>query len=121
MLAVSKGDVEVEGIPQNQRALKESGDVDVEKAGTEAARNLIPYLQAETRTGETGRLRGGWEAEQSSFINEVDYAGYQEFGTSSVDPMGAIAATMGRHSDVVTEAFEKETERAADKAGLGGQ
>lgn len=109
----------VTGIPENVRALDRAGDLDLKAAGTEAARGLVPYLKSYTRT-DTGRLRSAWDAEESALINETSYAGYQEFGTSSIEPTHALAKTMADHSDIVSEAFEKEQESAARKAGFGG-
>lgn len=108
----------VSGVTENARALERAGDVDVEKAGTEAARNLLPYIEDETRS-ETGRMRAGWEAENSAFINTVEYSPFQEFGTFAVSPTNAIRKSVDRHEREITEAYEKEVDRAADKAGFG--
>lgn len=114
-----KGDVTVDNIPANQRALKQAGELDTVRAGTEAARDMLPFIEAETRVGETGRLRAAWRADDSAFINETDYAAYQEFGTVSIEPMGAIQKAVDRREETLRRPFEKESERAADKAGLG--
>lgn len=116
-----KDDVTVTGIVENQRALKRAGELDVVRAATEAAQNLIPYIQARTRSGDTGRLRSGWMADNGNIINEVEYAGYEEYGTVYISPMDAIGYALEQHEDLVTKAFEKESEHAADKAGLGGK
>lgn len=112
------GSLKVTGIAENQRALKDAGKVNTEKAGTEAARNLLPRVKGETRV-ETGALAGGWEAEKSAFVNNVEYAAFQEFGTVYVEPMNAVAKTVEKNEEVITDAFGKEVDNASRKAGLG--
>lgn len=104
-------------VAENQRALKKAGELDTKRAGTEAAKALLPFVKDATRS-ETGALRSGWIADEG-FVNEVSYAGYQEYGTMFVEPMNAIGSALEAHDDLLTEAFEKEQERAADKAGFG--
>lgn len=110
--------VGVTGIKENIHALDKAGDVDTETAGTEAARSLLPFIESETRT-ETGRMRGGWDARDSAFINTVEYSPFQEFGTVNIYPTNAIQHAMEKNEDRVIKAYEKEVDRATSKAGFG--
>jgi nitroreductase len=108
--------VEVTGVAENSKALKAAGDVNTEEAGHQAALALTPYLQAATRT-DTGELRSGWQAVKDSFVNEVDYAAYQEYGTVWVTGTHAIDTAVSGHEEAITKAFEKATDDATHKAG----
>lgn len=100
------------------RALNKAGDIDTKRAATDAARDLLPYVKANTRE-DTGRLKSGWRVDDGAFINDVEYAPFQEFGTVSVDPTYATFKAFEEHEEVAVKAFEKEQERAAKQAGFG--
>ena len=108
--------VEVTGVAENVAALKAAGNVDTVEGGHQAALALIPFLQAGTRV-DSGLLRSGWQAASDSFVNEVSYAGHQEYGTVYVSGSHAIDTAMSGHEDVITHAFEKATDDATHKAG----
>jgi len=108
--------VEVTGVQENLHALAAADDINLVEGGHQAALALIPYLQSETRIA-TGRLRGGWQAQDDAFVNEIDYAGYQEYGTVWVTGTHAIDAAVSSHEGEITEAFERVTDDAIHKAG----
>lgn len=111
-------DIEVTGVKENAKALTKASELNTVKAGTDAARDLLPFIKAETRQ-ESGVLKGGWYVEDSAFLNMVEYAPFQEFGTVYIDPTDAIRKTIDKHEEVLTGVFEKEQERAAKQAGFG--
>jgi|SRR5215831_20889498 len=112
-----QGDVEVINDDVNARALVKAGNVNVERAGHEAAQSLIPYIQSDTRSA-TGVMRAGWNAEENAFVNSVDYASYQEFGTQYVEKTDAIRRAVDSHEDKLKQAFDTEVDNARKKAGL---
>ena len=101
----------VEGTSEVQSALNRVANFDVEKAGTDAARALLPDVRRFTRYS-TGYLASGWDAESSQFINDVDYAVYQEFGTVVIDPTNAVQSSWDLNESAVIAAFEAEIDRA---------
>jgi hypothetical protein len=109
--------VTVTGVEANQKALKRAGEVNVGEAEHQAAVSLIPFIERGTRV-ESGVMRGGWEAERDAFINNVDYAGYQESGTMFVEPTHAIGKALASHGEEFLKPFDKETDDAARKAGF---
>lgn len=114
---MAKG-VQVFGIQVNLNALDRAGDINVEGAGAETAKQLAPKVSKNVTRIETGRYRGAWVGSGSYLINPVSYAGYQEFGTATVSADMALARTMGTSGyEIVHDVFEKEQERAAKVAG----
>ena len=110
--------VSVEGVPQVNAALRRVGDYDKEKASDKAGRGLLPYVKGGTRT-KTGALRDSWDVKQGAFINEQFYATFQEFGTVHIEPMNAIGKAAESHERELIDAFDREIQDAANKAGLG--
>lgn len=104
----------VEGASEVQSAFNTVANFDLEKAGTDAARALLPDVRRFTRYA-SGYLSSGWDAEESQFINDVDYAVYQEFGTVTIDPTNAIQDSWDMNEDKVVEAYEREIDRAIAK------
>lgn len=93
---VAKG-LKVEGIPEVTRAFDRvaSGVQDLSEAHKAEADMLLPDVQSATRKA-SGDLAGGWQtdgiATQAKFINEVVYAGVQEWGWANhnIEPTHAI-------------------------------
>lgn len=107
----------VTGVPENQRALAKAGEIDLEKANEQAASDLIPFIRRETPV-DTGTMQGSWDTDKGAFINEVDYAGYVEYGTMFTFGAHAIQKAIDEHEDELLKPFDKETDRAARKAGF---
>lgn len=110
-------DVSIHNVAENSAALRNAGKVNVVEGGHQAAIALLPYLQQETRV-LSGTMRGGWMVDQDSFLNNIDYSPYQEYGTVWVAPTNAIRTAVDGHPELITEAFEKVTDDAASKAGF---
>jgi hypothetical protein len=89
--------LKVEGIPEATRAFDKvsAGIQDLSKAHKAEADMLLHDVQAATRR-KSGDLIAGWEtdgiATAAKFINQVVYAGVQEFGWAEhgIEPTGAI-------------------------------
>lgn len=101
--------LKVEGIPEADRAFNQvkAKAEDMPEVHKAEADMLLPDVLSATRR-KTGTLAGGWEtrgeAQEAQFINEVVYAGVQEFGWSerNIEPTNAIIHAF--------EANEKQTE-----------
>lgn len=89
--------LQVEGIPEAERAFnkvkaKAENMPEVHKAEADM---LLPDVLSKTRR-KSGVLAAGWQtdgiATEAQFINEVVYAGVQEFGWSdrNIEPTNAI-------------------------------
>lgn len=108
---------DVSGIAETNRALEKVGDFDIERAENEAGKAVLGKIRANTRR-RTGSLASGWQVDNGTFINTVEYAPYQEFGTESVSPTFAIFRAWESEEASVVKAFEKEIESAASRAGF---
>jgi hypothetical protein len=111
---------EVSGISETVAAFDAVANFDVEKAENEAGQAILEDVKSRTRSS-TGRLAGGYEVKDGKFINEVEYAGFQEFGTQWIEPTRAISAAWESSKDKVEGIFEKGIEDAGRKAGLDAE
>jgi hypothetical protein len=101
--------IKVTGIPEAEKAFNQvkHNVEDLSKVHKAAAEMLLPDVQTATRH-KTGALAAGWRADaiatEAQFINDVVYAGVQEFGWSdrNIEPTYAITQSF--------EANEKRTE-----------
>lgn len=99
--------MKVTGKEEVTRAFDKVGESvqDLSKAHKAEAEMLLPDVLSATRR-DSGNLAGGWQtdgvAKSAKFINNVVYAGAQEFGWSdhNIEPTNAIV-----------QAWEQNTER----------
>jgi hypothetical protein len=113
----SKGAIVVTGIPEVTDALERVGNMSFEKAEHEAGKALLGDIRSKTRFA-TGAMQGGWNLDGGSFVNSVDYASKQEFGTQFVDPTFAVFRSWDEKQDAIEKAFAKEIDNAASQAGF---
>jgi hypothetical protein len=89
--------LKVEGVPEAVRAFDKvaSGAQDMSEAHKAEADMLLPDVESATRK-LSGDLAAGWQtdgiAQEAKFINDVVYAGVQEWGwsTHNIEPTHAI-------------------------------
>jgi hypothetical protein len=105
------------GIPETVAAFDRFADMDLEKAEDKAAKAILPTVKANTRH-DTGSMQGAWNVEGGKFVNEQDYASYQEFGTRFVPAAFAVQRAWDEKQSEVEKAFTEVIEHAASQAGL---
>ena len=117
--------VKVEGVPEAVRAFdKVQLEVqDLSEAHQAEAEMLLPDVRDATRR-KSGTLIAGWQTEgmatEARFINEVPYAGVQEFGWSdhNIEPTNAITGAFERNAERTEAIYSEAVERIASKAGF---
>jgi hypothetical protein len=107
----------VTGIPETVAAFDRLAAIDYEKVETEAGKSVLSAVKGKTRH-DTGSLQGAWSVEGGAFINNEEYASYQEFGTRFVSPTFAVFHAWDEKQSEVEKAFEKEITSVAAKAGF---
>jgi Bacteriophage HK97-gp10, putative tail-component len=107
----------VTGIPETVASFDKLAAMDYSKAEGEAGRSVLSTVKALTRS-DTGHLQSAWNVEGGAFVNEEDYATYQEFGTRYVPPAFAVFRAWDAKQAQVEKAFEKEIENVARQAGF---
>lgn len=102
---MAKQSLKVEGAPEVVRAFNKVDDkiADMSTAHRAEAEALLSDVQTATRQ-DTGELASAWRtdgiATEAQFLNDVEYANIQEFGSEFVEPTLAVQ-----------QAFEANTER----------
>jgi hypothetical protein len=117
--------VKVEGEAEVLRAFDKVDHAirDLSEAHRAEANMLLPDVLSATRR-KSGDLVAGWQtdgiATQAKFINEVVYAGVQEFGWAAhnIDPTGAITQAFERNSQQTEAVYADAIGRIGDKAGF---
>jgi hypothetical protein len=120
----SKG-MKVEGAAEASRAFNRVDDKlqDLSKAHKAEAEMLLPDVLSATRF-DSGTLRAGWrtdgEAEQAHFLNDVEYAGIQEFGWAehNIDPTNAIANAFAGNTERTEAVYAEAIRDIAEQTGF---
>lgn len=117
--------VKVEGVSEVVRAFDKVDNAlrDMSEAHKAEADMLLPDVLSATRR-QSGDLVAGWQtdgiATQAKFINEVVYAGVQEFGWAQhgIEPTGAIVQAFEKNSQQTEAVYGDAIRAIGDKAGF---
>ena len=120
--------MKVEGVPETVRAFSKVEDAvkDLSEAHKAEAEMLLPDVLSGTRR-KSGTLASGYKAEgaptQAKFVNDVVYAGVQEFGWSehNIEPTHAIAQAFASNTERTEKVYNDAIERIAKSAGFDTQ
>lgn len=117
-------DFTVRGVPEVKASLHAAGaGFDEAKASQDAAEAILPEVKRRTRV-QSGASQQSWRVEGmpdgAAFINEMEYAAYQEFGTEDIDPTYAVFHAWTDNEDDVLKAFAKEVKASGKDAGFHG-
>jgi hypothetical protein len=115
----------VEGVPEAKRAFdKVANNIeDLSKAHQAEADMLLPDVLSATRK-DTGTLVSGWQtdsmATEAKFINEVPYAGVQEWGWSAhnIEPTLAISQAFERNAERTEAIYADAIDEFGRNAGF---
>jgi len=107
----------VTGIPEVVSGFEQLAKLDYTKAEDRAGKAVLGTVKANTRH-DTGRLQGAWSVDGGAFINNEDYASYQEFGTRYVPGAFAVRRAWDEKQSDIEKAFAEEIENAASQAGF---
>lgn len=109
--------VVVTGIPETVAGFEKLADLDYTKAEQRAGKAVLGKVKGNTRH-DSGSMQGAWNVEGGAFINTVDYASYQEFGTRYVPGSFAVQRAWDESQSEIEQAFTEEIEHAASQAGF---
>jgi len=117
--------MKVEGVPEVTRAFNKVEDAvrDLTEAHEAEAQMLLPDVLSGTRK-KSGTLASGYRAEgaptQAKFVNDVVYAGVQEFGWAdhNIEPTNAIAQAFASNTERTEKVYNDAIERIAKSAGF---
>ena len=118
--------LKVDGIPEVTHALEKvgAGVSDLSQAHKAEADMLLPDVQSATRRGASGDLLAGWQtdgiATEAKFINDVVYAGVQEWGWSehNIEPTHAIIQAFERNSKQTEALYGDAIAKLGESAGF---
>jgi len=116
----------VKGVPEVTRAFDEveAKVSDLSEAHRAEAEMLLPDIVNATRRGKTGDLASGWGTDSTNtearFINDVEYAGVQEWGWSAhnIEPTHAIVTAFERNASQTEALYADRIENIGDRAGF---
>jgi hypothetical protein len=122
---LTKTQLKVEGVPEVTRALDKVQDAaqDLSEAHKAEAEMLLPDVQSATRH-DSGTLASSWQtdsiATEAKFINDVPYAGVQEWGWSehNIEPTHAITDAFERNAERTEAIYADAFKRAGESAGF---
>jgi len=117
--------LKVEGVPEVTRAFDKvnSAIQDMSEAHRAEANMLLPDVRSATRKG-SGNLAAGWQTEgaatEAHFLNEVVYAGVQEWGWEqhNIAPTHAILQAFESNDDKTEALYADAIGAIAGKAGF---
>jgi hypothetical protein len=117
--------IKIEGVPETVRAFNnvEEKVKDLSDAHKAEADMLLPDVLSKTRR-KTGTLAAGWETdglpEQAQFINNVVYAGVQEYGWSAhnIEPTNAVSQAFASSEERTKAVYADAVERIGQSAGF---
>lgn len=109
--------VTVTGVQETVAAFDKLDSVDVRKVEDAAGKAVVDAVKGFTRS-DSGDLASAWDVAGGEFINYIAYAGYQEFGTTYVDPTFAVRRAWETQEKQAQEAAEKVYQDVAAKAGF---
>jgi len=121
---MSKG-MKVEGAKEAVSAFNKVEDrlQDLSEAHRAEAEMLLPDVQSATRS-DSGTLRSGWrtdgEATQAHFLNDVEYAGVQEFGWAehNIEPTNAIENAFAGNTERTEAHYAEAIRDIAERTGF---
>ena len=117
--------MKVEGIPEVTRAFNkvENKLEDLSKAHAAEAEMLLPDVRSATRN-QSGTLVAGWQTDSTSteakFLNDVVYAGVQEFGWAehNIEPTLAVEKAFESNTERTKETYAEAIRDIGESAGF---